>query len=120
MNHYCNTCNRWQPLDESWEIGVCTDQPELPLVTRFRFKREEWTCWHADMGTKYIYPLNVKVLELVEDEPTLEPELTPEPVKLPDPAIVTATCRREMNGQVTRAYWYVKKLEKLEQKARIA
>ena len=98
MNHYCSTCNHWQPLDKSWEIGACTDQPELPIVLRFRFKREEWQCWQRGMGTKHIYPYTYKPLD--------------EPAPVVDVKAVTAEFRREINAQVGKAYWYIKKLAK--------
>lgn len=101
MKQYCKHCHNWRPLDDTFEIGVCSREPELPITRRFRFKHEIWTCWKLGAGAKAIYPYTFKLLD--------EPEAAPE-FKLEDAKVVAAEFRREMNGQVTKAYWYVRKL----------
>ena len=101
MKQYCTNCQSWRPIDDSLEIGACFRDNGLPLIRRFRFKHEIWSCWKVATGARPIYPVTVQLLE--------DPE--PEPVQV--------EVKREPEGQVTKPYWYVRKLARAARMSRL-
>ena len=100
MRKTCLICAHYHPTDKSREIGVCFENGDLPIVQRYRFRFETWTCWEEN-----VCGVNKPLLNISRKES----------------GALDKQFERESEGEVRRAYWQVVKQlcnEQIDQRVR--
>lgn len=88
MRKTCLICAHYHPTDKSQEVGVCFEDGDLPIVQRYRFRYETWTCWEEN-----VCGVNKPLLNISRHQA----------------GALDKQIERESAAEVVRAYWAVVK-----------